>query len=169
MAERQIGEMRLTISAHANPEFEDFLHQQIKEFNNEHSVHHLQARAAGVEPLIVLVRDAAGEMLGGLVGSTYWQWLDIDNFWLRSELRGQGIGRELLGMAEAEAQSRGCVRVTLTTFGFQARGFYEKQGYRVVGTLEDYPPGNAMYWMRKDFGDYPSEVVRNRKRIDPDP
>lgn len=151
MNNRQIGELRLILSAEANPEIEEFLHQQIKEFNNEHSAHHLRARTAGVEPLIVTVRNAAGEIIGGLAGSTYWQWLDIDNFWLHADLRGQGVGRQLLRMAEAEAKARGCVRVTLTTFGFQARGFYEKQGYHIVGALEDYPPGNAMYWMRKDF------------------
>lgn len=151
MNDRQIGELRFTLSGAANPEIEEFLHQQIKAFNNQHSAHHLQARTGGIEPLIVTVRGAEGEIVGGLAGSTYWQWLDIDNFWLRAALRGQGIGRELLRMAETEAQARGCVRVTLRTFGFQARGFYEKQGYHIVGALEDYPPGNAMYWMRKDF------------------
>jgi hypothetical protein len=24
-------------------------------------------------------------------------------------------------------------------------------GYRVVGQLDDYPPGQIFYWMRKDF------------------
>ena len=59
--------------------------------------------------------------------------------------------RAMLAAAEAEARLRGCLRARLSTFDFQARGFYEKQGYCVVGTLADYPPGSAMYWMRKDF------------------
>ena len=54
-------------------------------------------------------------------------------------------------MAEREAEERGCSRAKLRTFGFQARGFYQKEGYRVVGELEDYPPGRSFYWMRKDF------------------
>ena len=57
----------------------------------------------------------------------------------------------MLDAAEAEARARGCLRARLSTFDFQARGFYEKQGYRVVGTLADYPPGGAMYWMRKEL------------------
>lgn len=54
-------------------------------------------------------------------------------------------------MAEAEALQRGCSRAKLRTFSFQARGFYEKEGYRVVGELEDYPPGETFYWMQKDW------------------
>ena len=54
-------------------------------------------------------------------------------------------------MAEGEARARGCTRAWVRTFRFQARGFYERLGYRVVGELVDYPPGEALYWMRKDF------------------
>ena len=71
--------------------------------------------------------------------------------WLPPALRGQGLGHKLLTLAEAEARRRGCTRAQLRTFDFQARGFYEKVGYRVVGVLEDYPPDGAMYWMRKEL------------------
>jgi RimJ/RimL family protein N-acetyltransferase len=65
--------------------------------------------------------------------------------------RGQGYGRRLLALAEQAAQERGCRYAQLTTYSFQARGFYEKAGYRVVGALTDYPPGETYYWLRKDF------------------
>ena len=42
-------------------------------------------------------------------------------------------------------------RSVLTTFSFQARGFYEKYGYCVAGAMEDYPPGATYFWMRKEF------------------
>jgi hypothetical protein len=54
-------------------------------------------------------------------------------------------------MAEGEARARGCSRAKLRTFSFQARGFYEKEGYRIVGELRDDPPGKIFYWMRKDW------------------
>jgi GNAT superfamily N-acetyltransferase len=65
--------------------------------------------------------------------------------------RGQGIGTSLLQTAEAIAISRGASHSFLSTFVFQARTFYENRGYRVVGTLEGYPPGAAYFWMRKDL------------------
>ena len=53
--------------------------------------------------------------------------------------------------AEQEARRRGCRYAQLTTYSFQARGFYEKLGYSVVGQMDDYPPGRRSLWMRKDF------------------
>lgn len=136
------------------PETEDirFVDKMIKQFNNRVSPHHLAARQTGaVRPLAVFLRTEMNEIVGGLTANTYWDWLDIDDFWIHEDLRGQGYGTRLLSMVEAEARIRGCKRAQLKTFGFQARAFYERHGYRVVGTLEDYPPGSTLYWMRKDF------------------
>jgi len=55
------------------------------------------------------------------------------------------------------AIGRGAQHSFLTTFAFQARGFYEKHGYTVAGTLEDYPPGSAYFWMRKDLAPDPEQ------------
>jgi ribosomal protein S18 acetylase RimI-like enzyme len=144
-------DLMVTLKSASDPALEKFAHDKIRAFNNRHSEHHLRARTGGVDPLYVLLKNQQGEIEGALTASTYWGWLDIDNFWLGEAVRGRGWGRTMLAMAEAEARTRGCLRAQLSTFGFQARGFYEKQGYYVVGTLEDYPPGGAIYWMRKDF------------------
>lgn len=132
--------------------FETFLQQKIREFNNDHSPHHLEVRKPGaIKTLNIIVKNECGETLGGLAASTYWDWLDIDNLYLPEDLRGDGLGATLLQQAEAIAAGRGCTRCFLTTFEFQARQFYEGQGYYVTGKLEDYPPGSTYYWMRKDF------------------
>ena len=62
---------------------------------------------------------------------------------------GQGIGRKLMSLAEAEASSRGCSAVWLDTFEFQARSFYERLGYTCFGQLENYPKGFARFFMQK--------------------
>ncbi|MDB5536981.1 MAG: Acetyltransferase family protein, partial [Devosia sp.] len=41
------------------------------------------------------------------------------------------------------------VGIWLDTFSFQARPFYEKLGYSVFGTIPDYPPGGARYFLSK--------------------
>jgi len=57
----------------------------------------------------------------------------ISDLIVTAELRGAGIGRRLVDAVEAEARSRGCVRLMLNNRiaakSFQ-RGFYPKIGYR---------------------------------------
>ena len=49
------------------------------------------------------------------------------------------------------AASRGCIGASLDTYSFQARGFYEKRGYSLVGTIGDCPPGGARHFLQKRF------------------
>jgi hypothetical protein len=53
--------------------------------------------------------------------------------------------------AELYAVERGCTDAFLDTFSFQARPFYEKLGYHVFGTLENYPTGHQHYFMTKQL------------------
>lgn len=78
-------------------------------------------------------------------------WLDIDILWVAEPLRGRGYGTALMTAAEDAARSRRCLYARVATHGFQAKGFYEKLGYRVVGQLEDWPPGHTAYMLRKDL------------------
>jgi ribosomal protein S18 acetylase RimI-like enzyme len=141
----------IALSATADTETREFIRQQLRAFNDTRSEHHRAIRSAEPTPLDILIRNEAGEILGGLISSTYWGWLELNILWVAEGLRRLGHGRTLLRMAEAEARTRGCAHVMLTTYSFQARGFYEKEGYRVVGEMVDYPPGAVYYWMRKDF------------------
>ncbi|MBI1296903.1 GNAT family N-acetyltransferase [bacterium] len=146
-----IEPLQFSVIEESDSEIEGFLSRRIREFNNVVSEPHRRVRVDKPQSLSIVVRNSAGEIVAGLSSSTYWEWLDIDNLWVSEHLRGQGIGRQLLRRAESLAQARGCRRVMLTTFSFQARGFYEKEGYQVVGALEDYPPGGVYYWMRKEM------------------
>ena len=76
----------------------------------------------------------------------------IDGLWIDDALRGQGLGRQLLLRSEAIAVARGCRGAWLGTFDFQARGFYERHGYRVFAALPDFPAGHTHYHLRKDLG-----------------
>lgn len=100
-------------------------------------------------PLAVLVRDAAGAIVGGLTGETARGWLSIRLFFLPEHLRGGGLGSQVLAAAEAEAVARGCHHARLDTYGFQAPGFYAKQGYTVFGDLERYPDAHHRFFLQK--------------------
>ncbi|HEV7264726.1 MAG TPA: GNAT family N-acetyltransferase [Falsiroseomonas sp.] len=101
------------------------------------------------KPLAVLLRDAAGAVVGGLWGRTGWSWLYVENLAVPPALRGEGFGGRMLAMAEAEARMRGCIGARLDTYSFQARGFYEGRGYALAGAIEDCPPGQTRFTMVK--------------------
>jgi GNAT superfamily N-acetyltransferase len=101
-------------------------------------------------PLAIAAR-AGDTIIGGLVGETHWQWLHVELLWVAESYRGRGLGRTLLRAAEDEARQRGVRHAYLDTLDFQAKPFYEREGYVVFGVMEDYPPGHARFHMRKDL------------------
>lgn len=103
------------------------------------------------QELNIFIRDTAGQVVGGLLGETFWGWLHVNILWLDESVRGLGNGTELLAMAEAEAIKRGCRFAYLDTLSFQARPFYEKRGYTLWGVLPDFPPGHTHYYLKKEL------------------
>ena len=96
------------------------------------------------------MRDPRSNLpVGGLTGRTSLGLLFIDLFFLLEELRGGGLGARLLWLAEDEGRRRGCVAAVLYTISFQVPGFYEKNGYRVLGSVACPPPGTSRIFMTK--------------------
>ena len=99
--------------------------------------------------LCYVLQSPSGEIVGGVIGATYWNWLYINLMWVQEDLRGKGYGQQLLAQAEDEAKKRGAKHAYLDTFSFQAPHFYQKFGYEEFGRLEDFPPGHTRYFMTK--------------------
>jgi ribosomal protein S18 acetylase RimI-like enzyme len=101
--------------------------------------------------LAIGARDADKKIIGGLVANLQpgWKWMTVLRLWIEESHRRAGIGRRLLEIAEREAQKSGCLHVAVDTMEFQARGFYEKQGYSVYAVQEDYPAGHRKFLLRK--------------------
>jgi len=92
-----------------------------------------------------------GRLIGGLNGGTAWSWLYISHLWVDETYRGQRLGSALMARAERLGREHGMLGAHLTTASFQARGFYEKQGYSVFGELKDMPPGETLFYLCKRF------------------
>lgn len=107
--------------------------------------------AAESEPLNLYVEDDSGEVLAGLVAETFGNWLEIEYLFVKEDLRGQGIGSQLLQRAESEAKKRNCHYVFVNTYQFQAPAFYQKHGYQEVFTLKDYPCTGQRHYYQKDL------------------
>ena len=107
--------------------------------------------AAESEPLNLYVEDDSGELLAGLVAETFGNWLEIEYLFVKEDLRGQGIGSQLLQRVESEAKKRNCCFAFVNTYQFQAPTFYQKHGYKEVFTLKDYPCTGQRHYYQKDL------------------
>ena len=103
------------------------------------------------EPLNLYIEDEQGQLLAGLVAETFGNWLEIEYLFVKEDLRGQGIGSQLLQQAESEAKKRNCCFAFVNTYQFQAPVFYQKQGYKKVFTLKDYPYTGQRHYYQKDL------------------
>lgn len=91
-----------------------------------------------------------GDLVAGLTGWTWGECAGIDLVWVRDDRRGAGLGAHLLLAAEAVAAGRGCNRIFVSSFTFQAPRFYERHGYREIARIEDLLAiGAADVWFVK--------------------
>ena len=126
----------------------DAIQRHVRAFNTE------RAGPSGWSPFAIPIRDPkTGEVSGGLWAGSSYDWFYVELLIVPEALRGRGIGTRLMRMAEATARARGCVGVWIDTFEFQARGFYEKLGYEVFGTLDDHPRGSRRFFLRRRLED----------------
>jgi len=109
-----------------DPSFDDvrFLEDRLYAYNVE------QTGVDGGQWLAIFLRDDQQTIQAGL-------------------MRGQGVGTQLLHAAEQEARARGCDHMVLSSFSFQAPGFYQKLGYEVFAVLDEHPRAHRAYSLHK--------------------
>ncbi|WP_295530720.1 GNAT family N-acetyltransferase [uncultured Pseudacidovorax sp.] len=96
-------------------------------------------------------RDESGRLVGGLRAYVFLCWLDIDVLFVEEDMRGNGLGSRLLADAERQGMAFGAKNAKLSTFEWQARGFYLKHGYEDYARIDDYAPGYYLQLMRKSL------------------
>jgi GNAT superfamily N-acetyltransferase len=145
MEDRAMMMPKITLTDAPTPEMRQAIGDGLGAFNSSRI-----GISAEPRPLAVLLSEPDCDgIVGGLYGSTWMSYLQVNLLFVPEKMRGAGVGRKLMMEAEAEAVRRGCSAATLDTFSFQARGFYERLGYTVFGTLYDYPPGHSRFYLTK--------------------
>jgi len=97
----------------------------------------------------IFIRNEEKKVVGGAIGSVFGGWLYISLMWIEDSLRNRGYGTKLLEMMENEAVKLGCRHAHVDTYSFEARPFYEKNGYTVFALLENYPEGHSKHFLKK--------------------
>lgn len=134
--------MSLHVTTDPNPEDESRIIAGTRSFN-------LKSMPNDGQPLCVFDRLDSGEIVAGLTGKTYWNYLDIAFLWVADSYRNQGRASAIMHAAEKEAIKRGCQQVLLDTYSFQALGFYKKLGYAEFGILDNFTGDHTRHYLRK--------------------
>lgn len=102
-----------------------------------------------VRPISAVARDATGAVLGGAIGRRWGSCCELQQLWVRQDLRGTGLGARIAQQFERHAAAYGCTVVLLETFSFQAPEFYKRLGYRIEHERTMYPHGITKVFMMK--------------------
>jgi GNAT superfamily N-acetyltransferase len=100
-------------------------------------------------PVNFFLKNERDEVMGGLLGGIWGGWLHITYLWVDEVERGRDSATKMMDQAEAYARERHCHSIMLDTHSFQARPFYEKRGFEVFATLDDWPKGHKKFFLKK--------------------
>jgi ribosomal protein S18 acetylase RimI-like enzyme len=95
------------------------------------------ASGGNAQALACFVRQDGTVVAGGL-GRTEYGRLFITSVWVVDQLRGQGIGSEVITRMEREAITRGCHDALIETLIEANVRLYERLGYKSVARIPTY-------------------------------
>lgn len=83
-------------------------------------------------------------------GNAYNGWFYLTDLFIEPDYRGQSLGADVLKKLESRVTALGIGNIWTWTAGYEAPGFYKKQGYETCCELEDYySTGHSRVALRK--------------------
>lgn len=138
--------MEYKINFKQDEEYRSFIKNKLRSFNDIFSPYHVKSRKEGYFCYFDIRLEE--EKKGGLVGTIYWSLMEIEDLYLSQTHRNLGFGSQLLFKAIDIAHQKKLNFILIRTYSFQAKDFFYKHGFRVVGEITDYPPGESFYIMK---------------------
>ena len=92
------------------------------------------------------------EVAGVITGHAYFNEAYVNYLVISEKFRGQHLGSRLLETVEKHCRSIGVDSILLTTYDFQAPGFYEKNGFTCIMKRENSKdPRFTKYYYAKNI------------------
>lgn len=126
----------------------DFVNSKLEEYTNSFL-------KDDYEEFSIVVKNETGLVIAGITGFTVWERAGVSTLWVAESHRGNGIGTKLLAQAEKIAAEKGARQIETNSMSFQGIGFFEKHGYKVFGSLDNYPAGYYCNFYTKQIPDSP--------------
>lgn len=143
LSEMAVTESEVIVQEDANEDFDKIMK------DNTLSLKKKYGEKDSSEEITIVALDG-DNFAGGAVGELYDDHMYVDLLVVTEEYRGKSIGTDLMNRLESELSEK-IKTISLGTIEFQARGFYEKLGYRTIVTRTDFPKGFEAYTMLKDI------------------
>lgn len=131
-----------------NKNYQEIIQYGIKNFNNQkHPDMKVfnKYREKGYNDTFGFYAIADEKVIGGITAHKKMEWLDIDILFVNEKFRKNRIGSKLISKAEEYCQKENLIGMHLYTLDFQAKGFYEKQGFELIAEIKDWPKGITRY------------------------
>ena len=122
---------------------------QVEKYNREHSEYFGNYNDLSYDDFGFFLVDENDCILGGLVGRIKLNWAQIDVLWVDENFRDQGYSSSLLNKLIDLAKEKNCMGLKTDTFDNSVKEFYMKKGFKLVGQIEDFPPGHTEYILCK--------------------
>lgn len=104
-----------------------------------------------IKPFAFLIRNSDHQIVGGINGASFHDYISIEMLWVSSELRHKGWGTRLMNEAEELGRERNCRFATLTTGTKEALSFYQKCGYEIEYSKPGYEKNSRIYMLKKNL------------------
>lgn len=113
--------------------------------------HNSKFHPVEIKQFLINFHDDDDIVRGGLIAQTWWNMLEVQYLWIDELYRGKGYGKEIMLMAEAYAKQNDCHSAYVDTFDFQAKGFYERLGYKEWGSLDGFAGKFKRIYLQKNL------------------
>ncbi len=122
------------------------------EYIDDKLIEYNWSQVPAVHDFVYIGRKIPGKqdepLAAGFAGVNFWNIAFGEMLWVDERHRNQGIGSCLLSALEQEAKKNGACIVLVDARDWNV-DFFQKRGYTVYCTLEDYPDGYSKYKLLK--------------------
>ena len=113
-----------------NEELYKFIDSEFNKYSEKNGV------VCNYKPFAFLSKED-GKTVGIITGHSYYEEVHIGDLVIIEEYRHKNIGSQLVQAVEEKFKGKGFNNINLSTFEFEALGFYKKCGYEVEFTREN--------------------------------
>jgi len=141
-------ELESNIVLSTNIEYEETIRKGIRAFNNKRNPEHPMFKAdreEGYNDTFGFYALLNSKVIGGIIAHKKMQWLDVDILYVDPNFRENKVGSHLMEKAIEYCEKEELIGIHLYTLDFQAKGFYEKQGFKLIASIENWPKDITRY------------------------